>query len=100
MSKYNYCQCSPIGGGVAVAQDIEGRGKETQGRKTAAAAVGTPAEVANVVLGAFWARPKKLILKKSIGARGIEVMNPCSQSTRATKLRHAQYPFIVTECRL
>ena len=54
-----------------------------------AAAMGTPSVVANVVLGAFWARPKNQILKKLVGAGGFEVITYCSQSTRATKLRHA-----------
>ena len=55
----------------------------------AAAAMGTPSVVANIVLGAFWARPKNQILKKLVGAGGFEVITYCSQSTRATKLRHA-----------
>lgn len=37
-----------------------------------AAAMGTTSVVASVVLGAFWARPKNQILKKSIGATGFE----------------------------
>ena len=61
----------------------------------AAAAMGTPSVVTNVVLGAFWARPKNQILKKLVGAGGFEVITWCSQSTRATKLRHAPYPLIV-----
>jgi hypothetical protein len=44
----------------------------------AAAAMGTPSVIANVVLGAFWARPKNQILKKLIGAGGNEVITYCS----------------------
>ena len=56
---------------------------------TIANAMGTPSVVAGAVLGAFWARPKNQILKKLVGAGGFEVITWCSQSTRATKLRHA-----------
>ena len=56
---------------------------------TMAVEMGTPSVVAGAVLGAFWARPKNQILKKLVGAGGFEVITWCSQSTRATKLRHA-----------